>query len=126
MVRFDRLLPVLLLAGAAGAAAAKPPVTAARTTAPMQLNCDALSTEKALDPATLRDLGPAHSLDAAAEVLTKHNVKFERTKGVMTLGTLDARALSEIEALPQGEPIVLPNGESGTAICVLRPSEDSI
>ena len=120
-----RLLPVLILAGLTTPLAAQPtlPVTVA---APMQLNCDALSTEQALDPATLRDLGPAHSLDAAAAVLAKHNVKFERTKGVVTLGNLTAQALRELDTLPQGEPIVLPNDEQGSAICVLRPSEDSI
>ncbi len=115
---------LLLLAGHAVLIAAKPPVRGAEL-ASTQLNCDAISTTQPLDAATLRDLGPAHSLDAAADVLTRHGVKFARSQGVMTLSGVPARLLHDIDTLPQGEPIILPNGE-GSAICVLRPSADSI
>jgi hypothetical protein len=90
-----------------------------------QADCDALSTSQRLDAATMRDLRPAHSLDAAAAVLTKHGVKFVRSQGFLSLEGLSPRELRDIATLPQGEPIILPNAE-GSAICVLRPSADSI
>jgi hypothetical protein len=90
-----------------------------------QADCDALSTSQRLDAATLRDLRPAHSLDAAAEVLSKHGIKYVRSQGVLPLDGLSERELHNIATLPQGEPIILPADE-GSAICVLRPSADSI
>ena len=61
-----------------------------------EFDCDALSINSPLDAATTRDLGPAHSLDAAAAVLTKHGVKFERSQGVMTLNGIPARIVHDI------------------------------
>jgi hypothetical protein len=118
---------VLMLAGiAAPALATRPDRTrqAAEVT-PAQFNCDTLSIANPLDATTLRDLEPAHSLEAAAAVLTRHGVKFARSQGVMTIDSVPTKMLREIERLPQGEPIILPTDE-GSAICVLRPSEDSI
>jgi len=73
----------------------------------------------------MRDLRPAHSLDAAAAVLAKHGIKFVRSQGFLSLEGLSPGELRDIATLPQGEPIILPNTE-GSAICVLRPSPDSI
>ena len=114
----------LLLATCAAPIAAKSPQKQPEMTS-AQFDCDALSTSQHLDAATLRDLGPAHSLEAAAAVLARHGVKYERSQGVMTLNDVPKRMLHEINLLPQGEPIILPNGD-GSAICVLRPSADSI
>lgn len=117
---------VLLLAFlSAPLCARSPSIPRAETDTSAQFNCDALSIGQRLDAATLRDLGPAHSLEAAAAVLIKHGVKFQRSQGVMTLESVPADMLRHIVSLPQGEPIILPNGD-GSAICVLRPSEDSI
>jgi hypothetical protein len=115
-------LPLLFMAVAA---AARTPAAPESTAASQQFDCDALAINQRLDGATLRDLGPAHSLDAAAAVLQHHNVKFQRTHGVMTVSGVTPKLLHDINNLPQGEPIVLPSGE-GSAICVLRPSADSI
>ncbi len=65
----------LLLAAPAMPALARP-AAAPMSAVNQQFDCDALSTSQRLDAATLRDLGPAHSLDAAAAVLEKHGVKF--------------------------------------------------
>jgi len=108
------------LAAPAIAIRQKPP-----TTTSAQFNCDALQIDAPLDHATLHDLGPAHSLDEAAAVLTRHRVKFERGPRVLTLTSAPIRLVRDITTMKQGEPIILPNGE-GSAICVLRPSEDSI
>ena len=90
-----------------------------------QFDCDALQIESRLDRATLRDLGPAHSLDEAAAVLNRHGVKYARGPRVLTLTSARASLVHDINVMKQGEPIILPNGE-GSAICVLRPSSDSI
>jgi len=44
---------------------------------------------------------------------------------VLTLTSAPARLVRDITTMKQGEPIILPNGQ-GSAICVLRPSSDSI
>jgi hypothetical protein len=117
------LIVALLLTGLAAPAAAARPRTAA--TASAQFDCDALEIDQPLDRATLRDLGPAHSLDEAAAVLTRHKVKFERGPRVLTLTSAPAKLVRDITVMKQGEPIILPNGD-GSAICVLKPSADSI
>ena len=90
-----------------------------------QFDCDALQIDARLDRATLRDLGPAHSLDEAAAVLNRHKVKYARGPRTLTLTSAPESLVRDITTMKQGEPIILPNGE-GSAICVLRPSSDSI
>jgi len=105
------------------------PAAAARPKAPatmfVQFDCDALEIDQPLDSATLHDLEPAHSLDEAAAVLTRHNVKFVRGPRVWTIPEAPPKLVREITTMKQGEPIILPDGD-GSAICVLRPSADSI
>ena len=115
-------LAILFAGLAVPAAAARPKAPA---TASAQFDCDALEIDQPLDRATLRDLGPAHSLDEAAAVLTRHNVKFARGPRVLTLTSAPAKLVRDITVMKQGEPIILPNGD-GSAICVLKPSADSI
>ncbi|WP_404713104.1 hypothetical protein [Sphingomonas sp. MMS24-J13] len=117
------LAPLLLLAAAPVQAASPRP--APDQTESLQLACDAINVAGQLDHAILKDLEPAHSLDAAAVVLERHKVKFNRTHNVMMLSNAPSAMVREIFRLPQGEPIVLPNGED-TTICVPRPSADSI
>jgi hypothetical protein len=114
-----RLAPLLL--------ALSPIVAHAAPTAELtstQFNCDALTVSQKLNDKVARELEPAHSLDAAEAVLTRHKVPFERNRGLMTVSGVSRRVVDQIYTLPQGEPIILPNGE-GVAICVLRPSADS-
>jgi len=121
------LICLSLLVGVATPLAARtsPPTARQPQMVSAQFDCDALSIEQPLDSATARDLVPAHSLDAAAEVLSKHGVKFQRSQGIMTLDQIPERIVRDINVLPQGEPVILPNGD-GSIICVLRPSPDSI
>lgn len=105
------------------------PVAASRQRLPdtvsAQFDCDAIEIDSPLDRATLRDLGPAHSLDQAAAVLNRHGVKYQRGARVLTITSAKPNLVRDITMMKQGEPIILPNGE-GSAICVLRPSADSI
>jgi hypothetical protein len=116
-------LAAALLLLTSGIAAAAP--SAHEPRASLQFNCEALNITGQLDEATRRDLEPAHTLDAAAAVLAKHNVKFERSRGLMTMSDAPLAVVRQINTLPQGEPIVLPNGQNST-ICVIQPSGDSI
>lgn len=116
------LTTIALFATLAAPAAAKPRAIG-QTSA--QFDCDAIAIDQPLDRATLHDLGPAHSLDEAAAVLNKHGVKYERGPRVLTLSSAPAKLVHDITLMKQGEPIILPNGD-GSAICVLRPSADSI
>jgi hypothetical protein len=120
MVKF--LTIAILLASVAAPAGAKPRAIG-QTSA--QFDCDAIAIDAPLDHSTLHDLGPAHSLDEAAAVLNKHKVKDERGPRVLTLSSAPAKLVRDIPLMKQGEPIILPNGD-GSAICVLRPSADSI
>jgi hypothetical protein len=115
------ILPLLLIAAAPGQSQA--PMAA--ETDSLQLACDALNIAGQLNNATLRELGPAHSLDAAAAVLERNKVKFTRHRNVMMLSDAPSAMIREIFQLPQGEPIVLPNGDD-TTICVPVPHEDSV
>jgi hypothetical protein len=115
----------VVLACLAGPGFARPASPSLPLLGTAQADCDALATSQRFDPATLRDLRPAHSLEAAADVLTRHGIKFVRKQGYLALDGLSPRELRDIATLPQGEPIILPDAE-GSAICVLRPSEDSI
>ena len=115
------LIPLLFLVASAGSAAA--PAKSIETES-LRLACDAINIDGQIDVATAKELGPAHSLDAAAAVLERHNVKFTRGRGVMTLTDAPSAIVREIYQLPQGEPIVLPNGKD-TTICVPRPSADT-
>lgn len=119
----NRLFIASALLLAASPALAAPP--APDQTESVQIACDAINVAGQLNHATLKDLEPAHSLDAAAVVLEHHNIKFSRTHNVMMLSNAPSAMVREIYQLPQGEPIVLPNGED-TTICVPRPSADSI
>jgi hypothetical protein len=121
MVSRFYLAPLLFLV--ATPALAAPPAKIDQTES-LQLSCDAINIAGQLNTMVLKDLGPAHSLDAAAAVLEQHKVKFRRSRNVMMLSNAPSSMIREIYQLPQGEPIVLPNGED-TTICVPRPSADT-
>jgi hypothetical protein len=112
------LLFAALAASAAPALAAPAPVASTR------FMCDALNLSGGLDPKVARELEPAHSLEDAAGVLDRNKVPYTRTRGVMTVNNVSEAVFDRINRLPQGEPIVLPNGD-GLTICVIRPSSDS-
>ena len=94
------------------------------STGPQQISCDMLSFAGQLDRATSRELVPTHTLDAAAAVLTRHNVTFTRERGTLTFGQMPKKLFEDLNRLPPGEPIILPNQDGG-AICVLVPGGDT-
>lgn len=124
------IAPLMLLACAALPLNARPASDTHYTARPVALSsadydCDALAVNHNLDPSVMRDLKPAHSLDAAAAVLARHGVKYRRFQGTLSLMDVPAAVLENINRTPQGEPFILPDDDS-SAICVLLPSPDSI
>jgi hypothetical protein len=109
---------------ATGGSCAVPPAAKAEQVTPTNLSCDAISYRGQLDPATMKELEPIHDLNKVAGVLTRKGVVFDRGRGVVTIA-LPPSAKAAIDALPPGEPIVLPSPQGGV-VCVLVPSADSV
>lgn len=70
------------------------------------------------DTSVLKALEAAHSMDQVAQVLTAHNVKFQRGTTAVDSATVPANILSQIEGLPAGEPFVVP-GPQFVAVSVV-------
>jgi len=61
------------------------------------------------DPAVVKQLEPAHSLDAIAAILTAAHVPFARGVGNLDSAAIPAEVATKIAALPPGEPFLLPD-----------------
>jgi hypothetical protein len=116
----------ILAVAALGAAtlAAQRPAKPGEAQTPVELNCDALRWTGPLDKMTHDELGPAHTLDEAATILTRHKITFTRSRGMIS-ATMPESEFKQIATLPQGEPIIFPDGDGGT-ICALVPGADSV
>lgn len=69
---------------------------------------DQLEFTPVRDPRKLMTLKDVHSLDALAAGLQKIGIAFDRGKAMMDTGQLDPRLVQKINALPPGEPFILP------------------
>jgi EpsD family peptidyl-prolyl cis-trans isomerase len=61
------------------------------------------------DPAFVKKLQPAHSINAIAEVLTAAQIPFARGTGKLDSGAIPPEIAAKIAALPAGEPFLLPD-----------------
>lgn len=61
------------------------------------------------DPAFLQKLAPDHTLDAIAATLTAAQVQFVRSVGKLDTGAIPPEIATKIQALPPGEPFMLPD-----------------
>ena len=69
----------------------------------------------------LGGLKNAHSLDEVASVLTKANVQFQRGDSKVDSASLPPEVLKQVEALPKGEPFIVPaNGQMIASVIVGR------
>lgn len=73
-----------------------------------QLLVDQIRFQTPANPGVLRTLEPLKTQDAVAAQLAKLNIKSERTRSVVDTAVLPAPVVSKINALPAGEPFVLP------------------
>jgi len=60
------------------------------------------------DPKLIEELKPLNSLDAIAQVLTNHNIRFSSAKATIDALSVDPKLLDQIEKLPPGEVFVVP------------------
>jgi EpsD family peptidyl-prolyl cis-trans isomerase len=72
------------------------------------LSLDQLQFDVPRDQAALRRLSNDHSLDALAASLTALGIPFSRTGAKMDTATVPTPVLKQIEALPPGEPFIVP------------------
>jgi peptidyl-prolyl cis-trans isomerase C len=61
------------------------------------------------DSALIRQLIPAHSLDAIAAVLSADHLQFARGVGKLDTASLPPQIANKLAALPPGEPFLLPD-----------------
>jgi len=62
------------------------------------------------NPQSLEPLKDAHNLDEAAAKLTQLGIRFQRGQGALDSATVRPEVLKRLEALPPGEPFIVPNG----------------
>lgn len=74
----------------------------------MKLKLDQIAFEMPRNPEALKQFSENHSLEAVAETLTRLNLKFQRGTGSVDTGTIAPAMLKQIEALPPGEPFIVP------------------
>ena len=68
------------------------------------------------DPASLKSLEGTHSLDAAAQALTKLGVKFERGTSTLDSAKVSAQLLTQVLALPKNEPFIIASPQPGKGL----------
>lgn len=79
------------------------------------------------DTTYLKNLQAAHTLDAAGQALTRMGVKFERGAGTMDSAKISAQMLSQVLALPKGEPFIVASPQPGKGLInVITGSEPVI
>lgn len=61
------------------------------------------------DMTLVKELQPAHSLEAIATILTAKGVQFQRGNGQVDSGMLPPEVAARIAALPAGEPFLIPD-----------------
>jgi EpsD family peptidyl-prolyl cis-trans isomerase len=74
------------------------------------LTLDQLQFQAPTDRAALQRLSNDHSLDALASSLTSLGIAFARTSTKMDTGSVPTPVMKQIEALPAGEPFIVPIG----------------
>jgi peptidyl-prolyl cis-trans isomerase C len=61
------------------------------------------------DATVIKELEPAHSLDAIAAILSARGIQFSRGKGQLDSATVPPAMASRIASLPAGEPFLVPD-----------------
>jgi EpsD family peptidyl-prolyl cis-trans isomerase len=71
---------------------------------------DQLIIDMPADPKRLKELESAHTLQDVAARLTGMGIPFTRGVGALDTATIAPQVLQRIQALPPGEPFIVPNG----------------
>ena len=74
------------------------------------LRLDQIRFPMPTDPTKLRALEADHSIEAVAATLKGQGIAFERVPSTLDSSQLPPAVLTQIEALPAGEPFIVPDG----------------
>jgi len=74
-----------------------------------RLKLDQLVIDVPSNPARLKELESAHTLPDVAARLTAMGIAFQRSNGTLDTATIAPQVLQRINALPPGEPFIVPN-----------------
>lgn len=77
---------------------------------------DQIQFDMPANPASLKALETAHTMEDVATTLNNMGVKFTRGSGSFDSGRIPAQMLKQILALKPGEPFVVPAGEPGKGL----------
>ncbi len=72
------------------------------------------------DPAVLKEIQDAHSMDALVAVLQASKVAFARQKNRLDTSVMPADVYAKITAVPAGDPFIVPVGDKSIASVVLN------
>lgn len=75
-----------------------------------KLVLDQLQFDMPADVSKLKGLDTAHSLTEVGDRLTAMGITFQHGNGQLDTATISADALKRLEALPAGEPFIVPSG----------------
>ena len=73
-----------------------------------RLKLDQIAFDVPTNPDTMKQFANDHSLEAVAATLTRLNIKFARGNGALDTASVAPQMLAQIEALPAGEPFIVP------------------
>ena len=87
-----------------------------------RLRLDQLQIDPPSSPNKLKDLESAKTMDEVASRLTTMGIPFQRGTGALDTATVPPQTLARIQALPAGEPFIVPSGNK-LVINVITGSE---
>lgn len=88
-----------------------------------QYQLDQLVFDPPADQNKLRPLVDAHSLEAVAQVLDAAGIAYQRGKSGLDSATVPAEVMRQIQALPPGEPFVVPSQGKVVASVIIGSSD---
>jgi EpsD family peptidyl-prolyl cis-trans isomerase len=96
--------------------ASHPQMFASRT----RYTLEQLQFEMPADVSRIKELDSAHTLPDVIARLTSMGISFQRGSGALDSATVSPDALKRILSLPQGEPFIVPNGNSAIVSVITK------
>lgn len=87
--------------------------------APDRFRADELVYSAALDPATQQELQPIHDMDGMIAAFQRHHIPFVRRTVTLPTDVFPANVWQQIDVLPPGEPLVVPQGPDRGVVLVI-------
>jgi len=84
-----------------------------------QLVLDQIQFQQPANAKVLEGLEGVHTLDGVAQFLSAKGIKFKRQPSAIDSAAIPAKLLTQIDALPAGEPFVIPAGSGVLTVNVI-------